>query len=237
MTKYPKGHPLHKYPGPDPRTVALCLPIGDFKPDWAYVTGILQCFPFFARPITYAGCSLVTEARNQIAHAFLHEHERFDWAVWIDSDIGFTPQDWIYLMSNPAPVVVAPYAKKTMYEHMPVRTGFGFAKVHRKVFEAIAALKDPDGNSYAREFVIRGKQMRDYFPAGVAGDGSWVGEDSGFLSLAAMAGFSYVEEWLCDVTHYGRHGFKLQREQLRPIMQQPLPHENRADLTIMQRAG
>jgi len=209
---YPENHPLFGYPGPDPRTVALGLPIGDFKPDWAYVTGILQCFPFFARPITYAGCSMVMEARNLIAHKFLHKYEpELEWLVWIDSDIGFTPTDWCLLMGNDDPLVVAPYSKKN-FEGVAVTTGFGFVKVHRRVFEAIANLLTEDGAERVPRFFHPGEPgqiLIDYFPAGATASGQWIGEDQGFLNWAAIAGYTYRNEWRCDLTHYGRHGYKL----------------------------
>lgn len=208
--KYPPGHPLHGYRGPNPASVALCLPVGDFKPDVAYMMGVLQCMPFFARPIVYAGCSLVMEARNRLAHKFLHEYESFEWSVWIDSDIGFTPQDWCYLMEGDDPLVVAPYSKKN-FDNTPVTTGFGFVKVHRKVFEAIEALTTEDGQDRVPRFFLGGEMMVDYFPAGASGNAQWIGEDNGFLNWAGIAGFPARSEPRCDLVHYGRHGFKLPR--------------------------
>lgn len=203
--------PLYGYPGPDPATVALCLPIGDFKPDWSYVTGILQCFPFFARPITYAGCSFIPEARNRIAHMFLNKYEKnLEWMVWIDSDIGFTPQDWCYLMSGNDPLVLAPYSKKND-EGVAVTTGFGFVKVHRKVFDAIANLLNDDGSERASRFFLAGELHVDFFPGGATGDCRWCGEDEGFFALAGVAGFPARLETRCDLVHYGRHGYRLRR--------------------------
>lgn len=210
---YPPGHPLHGYPGPPPWTVAICMPIADFKPDWACVTGILTCFPFFARPITYCGCSLVPEARNLLAHKFLHKYEKsLEWSLWIDSDIGFTPQDWCYMFDTNEPLVIAPYSKKN-FDGTSIETGFGFVKVHRKVFDAVAALTAVDGKT---ELVPRfqhlqhpGERHVDYFTSGAMPNEKWVGEDAGFLAWANMAGFPARLEERCDLTHYGRHGYKL----------------------------
>lgn len=205
------GNPLYGYHGPDPSTVALCLPIGDFKPDIEYVTGIMQCMPFFARPIFYCGCSLVGEARNRVAHKFLNTYEKFEWAVWIDSDIGFTPRDWCYLMEGDNPLVVAPYAKKN-HEDVRIETGFGFVKVHRKVFEAIANLQNEDGSERVARFFLAGEMHLDFFPCGATGNGQWVGEDAGFFAWAGLAGFAPRLEERCDLTHFGRHGYKLNKQ-------------------------
>lgn len=170
--------------------------------------GIMQCMPFFARPIVYCGCSLANEARNRLAHKFLHEYEKFEWAIWIDADIGFTPQDWLYLVDNNDPLVVAPYSKKNQ-EGVEVTTGFGFVKVHRKVFEAIAALLTDEGAERVPRFFHSGEMHIDYFSCGASGNGDWIGEDAGFLAWAAMAGFMYRNERRCDLTHFGRYGYKL----------------------------
>lgn len=206
----PPDHPLYGYTGPDPSTVALCLPIADFKPDIECVTGIMRCMPFFARPIFYCGCSAVNEARNRIAHKFLHGYEPFEWAVWIDSDIGFSPSDWCALMAGDDPFVLAPYSKKNL-EGVRVETGFGFVKVHRKVFEAIASLTDDDGAERVPRFFLGGELMVDFFPTGATRSSDWLGEDDGFITWARLAGYPPRLEEKCDLTHFGRHGFKLPR--------------------------
>lgn len=211
------GSPLYGYKGPEPATVALGLPIGDFKPMIECVYGILQCMPFFARPIDYCGCSLVNEARNRIAHKFLHNHERnLEWLFWIDSDIGFTTQDWCYMTDTDEPLVVAPYAKKS-FDNTRVDTGFGFVKVHRKVFNAIAALLNEDGSERVPRFFHSGELHVDYFPVGATGNGQWCGEDAGFFAWAGIAGFPYRIEERCDLIHYGRHGYRLRRGTEHPL--------------------
>lgn len=207
---YPHGHPLRGYPGPDPATVALCMPIGDFKPDIECVHGMMQCAPFYKRPMNWCGCSAVNEARNRIAHNFLNAPEQFEWAVWVDSDIGFKAQDWIYLIEGDDPFVIAPYSKKSL-EGVRVETGFGFVKVHRKVFQAIHDLVDDEGRERALRFFLNGELMVDYFPCGATGNGNFLGEDDGFIMWAGLAGFTPRIEERCELVHYGRHGFRLRR--------------------------
>lgn len=208
-------HPLHGYPGPDPATVAICWPIGDFKPFIQCVNGVMQCMPFYARPIEYSGCSLVAEARNRLAHLFLHKFEsNLRWSVWLDADIGFTPQDWVYLMEGDDPFVIAPYSKKN-FDGTVVDTGFGFTKVHRKVFEAIAQLQTEDGKPRAERFYhpsVPNEIHIDYFPSGALGGMKWCGEDAGFIAWATIAGFPPKLETRCELTHWGIHGFKIARD-------------------------
>lgn len=200
---------LAGYPGPDPRKVAVLLPVGDFRIDIECIMGVMRCMPFFARPIVFGGCSLVNEARNQLAHGFLNSFEKFDWAVWIDSDIAFTPEDWCALMDDSkSPFVVGAYPKKNE-ELTRVTTGFGFVKVHRKVFEAIADLKTDEGAERVPRFYRHGQLMIDYFPTGASGDANWLGEDDGFIAWARLAGYPPRPEPRVKLVHYGRHGYRL----------------------------
>ena len=200
---------LRGYRGPDPRTVGVAVPIMDYKPDIVTVMGLMQCAPYFCQPIFHCGSSAINLARNLIAHSFLNTHKHLQWLVWIDADIGFTPEDWCALMDTDEPLVRGAYYKKR-YPAQDAGAGFGFVKTHRRVFEAIAGLSDENGAERVGRFFMDGELTIDFFPTGCTPNGQWAGEDQGFFSWAGIAGFPARIEPRCHLIHYGRAGYPLE---------------------------
>jgi hypothetical protein len=197
------GADLPDYLGPPRHTVAVGLPIGDFKPDIACMSGLMQCMPFYERPIFWAGMSNVLLARNEIAHIFVEQMPQYEWLVMIDADIQFTVRDWCLLMEGDDKVVIAEYARKIIGEP-PVEFGLGFTRVHRSVFEACKELKADDGTERLNRFYHRGQMMVDYFPSGALESGRWIGEDQGFFMWVGLAGFTPRIEKRTRLGHVGR---------------------------------
>lgn len=104
--------------------------------------------------LTLANESLVTKARSRIANFFMNNTE-YDKILFIDADIGFTPEDALKLISYDKDIVCGAYPMKGIplrynynMKSPPVaedglvqieNVGFGFCCIRRKVFENIAA--------------------------------------------------------------------------------------------------
>jgi hypothetical protein len=66
------------------------------------------------RVVRRGGCSAIDVARNEMVSDALHNEAEA--ILFIDSDIGFEPQDALRLLARPEPVVCGVYAKKGMRE-------------------------------------------------------------------------------------------------------------------------
>ncbi len=197
----------------DPTTVALATPTYDGTLGVLYVMGLAHVIAQreLAMPYFQSGCSHIGLARNRCAHWFLKSP--YEHLVFVDADIGFSLEDWRYLMEDDgSEAVSAPYRKKDQLRRERVDFGLGFARVSRKVFEAMAALTQEDGQDLLRRFRMEGEEWIDYFPAGVMMDGSWRGEDHGFWLLARVTGCQVRRERRCRLIHTGNAHFPYRNE-------------------------
>ncbi len=103
--------------------------------------------------LTMANESLVTKARSRIANFFINNTD-YERILFIDSDIGFNPEDVFKLLESSKDITCGAYPMKGI----PLRynynisqpevvegellkidnIGFGFVLIHRKVFEDIS---------------------------------------------------------------------------------------------------
>lgn len=196
----PPRDPLN-YTGPPRDTVLVMMPTYDWRIDCECVGGLMQCLPFFARPMFFKGMSDIALARNELVHSAL-KYPEFEWFVMIDSDTTFTVQDWCYLMAGEERVVCAEYARKIIGEP-PVQFGLGFTRVHRSVFEEIRGLMTDDGQERAQRFYHKGEVHVNYFPNGVTSEGRIIREDAGFFMLVALTGVSARVEKRTRLGHVG----------------------------------
>lgn len=149
----------------------------------------------------HKGLSDISLARNVIAHRY-HKKTDYEWMMLIDSDISFSDQDWDFLWEGDEDIVTAPYARK-IPGTSPATFGLGFTRVHRRVFDAIEQLENPDGAESAQRFYMDGEIHTHFFPNGVTGDSRWLGEDRGFFTLCSMTGINYRIENRCHLQHTG----------------------------------
>lgn len=189
------------YQGPPRSKVLLAMPCYDWKIDCECVGGLLQCLPFFDRPLFFKGMSDVALARNELCHVFVEKTD-YDWLMMIDSDTTFTVQDWALLWEGPELVVCAEYARKIVGEP-PVKFGLGFTRVHRSVFEKIKALDTEDGQERAQRFYHKREIYVNYFPNGVTSEGRVVREDAGFFMLVSLTEVSARLEQRTRLGHVG----------------------------------
>lgn len=202
--------------------VLVAIPSYDYRIDLACITGLFQCLPHYHRPLFFAGNSNVAMARNNVAHMFVEKLTSYDWLMMIDSDTGFTLEDWNLLWEGEEQIVVAEYAKKIIGKS-PVKFGLGFTRVHRQVFEKMKALMREDGTERIGRFYNEGEMKVDYFPTGAIESGQWIGEDQGFFMQAAYTDSSVRIETRTRLQHIGRfaYGYPDQIEGFKLVDEEP----------------
>jgi hypothetical protein len=82
----------------DPRSVLVMIPAYDGRLEWATAVGLSRIFAsgMAGGLAGLPGCSHVALARNVCVNNFLRTG--MEWLVFIDADIGFTPDDFAMLM-------------------------------------------------------------------------------------------------------------------------------------------
>ena len=183
--------------------VIVVIPAYDSRIEVACVAGLMQCMPYFERPLFWCGMSNIALARNELAHLFVEKFTNYEWLMMIDSDTGFGVDDWRLLWEGDEEIVLSEYARKTLGDK-PVQFGLGFTRVHRSVFERIRELKTDDGQDKVARFYHKGQMMIDYFPNGALESGRWIGEDQGFFMWAASVNASVRIETRTKLKHVGR---------------------------------
>ena len=189
---------------------ALCIPTGDHRIDSLCMRGVLESIPQWAGFIEQPGCSHVQLARIKMLHQFMQSP--FEWCVMIDSDVGFTADDFQYLLDcspnatinefldtarNPHVFAAnAVYARKDDSGEV-IYNGLGFARVHRSVFDVLAQTLAPHTS-------VHGVAMIDYFPSGAYPNGQWLTEDAGFWLLCHQIGVDPRRETRTRLKHAGR---------------------------------
>ena len=169
------------------------------------------------------GCSVVSRARNMIAHEFLKSD--CDHLLFIDSDMNFEPESVLRLLawSQTKPIVGGAYESRKegkIYilslegdkDHVQMdamgnvkarRIATGFMMIQRQVFEKLAEMhpewEHKDNTSDA--------MLHSFFDFKVTRDG-YIGEDFLFCDRAQEAGFSVWIDPTIKLGHMGIHEFK-----------------------------
>lgn len=151
------------------------------------------------------GGSNIQRQREDGFHHWL-TRTSFDWAVWVDSDTGFTAEDWGYLWDDDgSEAVCATYPAKKQSERRIVEFGFGFCRVSRRLMEEIDDLVHEDGRSTAARYRYGGEEYVEYCPQGARViEGQWVAEDHGFWVMAKLTGAQIRLETRCRLKHVGQ---------------------------------
>lgn len=189
----------------DPMSIAIAIPTYDGKLELSCAMGLLHLAAHrrFAMPFILAYCSNVAQARNRCVHWFMKKTD-YEHLVFIDADIGFSMVDWDMLLEGPEEAVCCDYRKKDQSKRVRVQWGLGFARVSRKVIEALDAMPSEDGT---RDMLLRfrmdGEEWVDYFPQGVVTGDTWRGEDHGFWLMVKLAGIDVRVERRTKLLHTG----------------------------------
>ena len=182
--------------------ILIGMPLHDRRIDVATLQGLMTCAPFYERPFFMVGMSDICLARNTIAHLFVEKATSYDWLVFIDSDIGFSVEDWQLLWEGDEELVTASYARK-IFGEPPAEFGLGFTRIHRSVFNKIKELKTDEGAEYAQRFIYKSEMHVNYFPNGGTHDHRYVGEDRGFFILASLTDVKPRVERRTKLRHIG----------------------------------
>lgn len=179
--------------------------------------------------LTISNESLVTRARSRIANFFINNTE-YDKILFIDSDIGFTPQDVFELIKYDKDIICGAYPMKGI----PLRynynicnpeisdgnlvkienIGFGFVMIKRKVFMDISKkygqeLKyyPPRNNSSCPPTEEEYNNSYHYFLE-LKKDMCYLPEDFSFFERAKSVGY---DSWLntnIRLSHVGSHVYE-----------------------------
>lgn len=179
--------------------------------------------------ITLANESLVTKARSRIVNFFMNNTE-YERIMFIDSDIGFEPNDVLKLLTYKKDIVCGAYPMKgiplrynynvsepKVQENDLVKIeniGFGFASIHRKVFqnilhkygEELKYYPAVDNSSYpptekeyhnSYHYFLELKKNMSYLP-----------EDFSFFERARSVGYDAWLDTTIRLAHVGSHVYQ-----------------------------
>lgn len=154
--------------------------------------------------------SLVPRVRNIAAAAFLKTE--CEYLLFWDADIISQPRDIQFLLESTEPLLCGIYTKKQM-ELAPVfnvlkgqepvpcgglvevaRSGTGFMRIHRSVFEAMKRAEIAYFN--------HGEEQWNFFPVGVV-NGEYLSEDWAFCDRARELGFRVMLDSRIQTRHMG----------------------------------
>lgn len=206
------------------RGVIIMTPVADAKPDVCYVQGVIMTLMHQkadAHQFIW-GDSNIPHVRNAILNRFMQTS--FDQVVLIDADIGWSLQDWDYLMEGPEEVVCAEYARKTTHpdiQALPVRGGMGFTRIARSALEKLIELRTDEGADRIPRYYEDGRMMVDFHYTGATSDGHWMSEDRGFFRYCQLAGVAFRNETRTRLDHVGRAVYRY-----KPNVLDTCPHKN-----------
>lgn len=197
----------------DLRKVVIGVPMLDGNIVYECNNGLIQTVPRIGGILYNLGAPHQL-ARNALMTKFLLATQ-FDHFFMVDADMGFTFDDFIAVIEGPEEVVIAEYARKQKGA-AAVRFGMGFARVSRKVVEAVANLRDEQtGEYYVDEYYHAelGMMVKNFHQQGTHRSGHWMGEDQAFWHLVRLAGFTPRIEQSRKLLHIGRHRWEYEPQQ------------------------
>lgn len=183
-----------------------------------FLASFVKAFSGFEIVIASISDSHPGRGRNRAAANFLASG--CDYMLFIDSDIIFTPQHIEMLMESAEPILAGIYCLKceevkpclqTLPGHQPLatggiievaRTGTGFLRIHKSVFEKL--------KETTLEYVNHGRPEWDFFASGVV-DKEWLSEDWYFCDLARKAGFKVMVDTRIQLGHEGNIVYPIKR--------------------------
>ena len=175
--------------------------------------------------LTLTNSSLITQARSKIANFFINNTEH-EYLFFLDSDIGFNPDDVLKLMSHQVPIVSGAYPMKIIPERYCVDVvqpeerhgdllkingnGMGFVLIHRQVFLDIAR-HHPNlkyvPSDYHSDTPHSPEEMNNsfHFFAEQQSDNGFMSEDKSFFYRAQKVGYNIFLDTSIRLNHTGYH--------------------------------
>ena len=177
--------------------------------------------------LTQANSSLITQGRSKCVSFFMNNTDH-EYLLFLDSDIGFNPEDVLKLMNHQVDIVTGAYPMKTI----PIRycvniiqpeqrkgdlgkiegNGMGFTLIHRNVFikmaQSFPELKytPPTKDSNVPPTQAEIDNSYHFFMAHKKGDG-FLSEDKSFFFRATMLGYDTWLDTTVKLQHVGSHIF------------------------------
>jgi len=175
--------------------------------------------------LTLTNSSLITQARSKVVNFFINNTEH-EYLFFLDSDIGFNPDDVLKLMSHQIPIVSGAYPMKIIPERYCVDVvqpeerhgdllkingnGMGFVLIHRQVFLDIARhypnLKYVPSN-YHSDTPHSPEEMNNsfHFFAEHQSENGFMSEDKSFFHRAKQVGYNIFLDTSIRLNHTGYH--------------------------------
>ncbi len=175
--------------------------------------------------LTLTNSSLITQARSKIANFFINNTEH-EYLFFLDSDIGFNPEDVLKLLAHQVPIVSGAYPMKTIPERYCIDVsqpeqrhgdllkingnGMGFVLIHRQVFINIAkqypGLKytPSDYHSDTPHSPAEMNNSYHYFAEQQSPSG-FMSEDKSFFHRAKQVGYDIWLDTTIRLNHTGYH--------------------------------
>jgi len=177
--------------------------------------------------LTQANSSLITIGRSKCANFFLNNTEH-KYLFFLDSDIGFNPEDVLKLLSHQVDIVSGAYPMKTI----PIRycyntiqpeqrrgdlvkiegNGMGFVLIHRNVFLNMAQnfpdLKYIPSTNDSNHPPTQAEMNHSYhYFMEHKENNSFMSEDKSFFHRARMLGYDVWLDTSIKLQHIGSHIF------------------------------
>ena len=178
--------------------------------------------------ITLANESLITKGRSRIANFFINNTE-YEYVMFVDADVGFQSEDVLKLLSHQKDIVCGAYPMKSIplrYNYNltqpPVaenglvqieNIGFGFALIHRRVFDRIREnyedLKYIPALNHSNYPITEAEYHNSYhYFNELKKDMSYLPEDFSFFERAKSVGFVAWLDTSIRLSHVGSHVYE-----------------------------
>ena len=178
--------------------------------------------------ITLANESLITKGRPRIANFFIN-NTQYEYVMFIDADIGFEPQYVLKLLSYQRDIVCGAYPMKSIplqynynISQPPLaedglieidNIGFGFALIHRRVFDKIREnyedLKYTPALGHSSYPITEAEYHNSYhYFNELKKDMTFLPEDFSFFERASSVGFTSWLDTSIKLCHVGSHVFQ-----------------------------
>ena len=175
--------------------------------------------------LTQANSSLITQGRSKCVNFFINNTDH-EYLFFLDSDIGFNPDDVLKLMSHQVHIVSGAYPMKIIPERYCVEVvqpeqrhgdllkingnGMGFVLIHRQVFLDIARhypnLKYVPSD-YHSDTPHSHAEMNNsfHFFAEQQSENGFMSEDKSFFHRAKQVGYDMFLDTSIRLNHTGYH--------------------------------
>lgn len=178
--------------------------------------------------VTLSNQSLITKGRSKLANFFLNSTD-YEYLFFLDSDVGFDPEDFLKLLEHKKDIVSGAYPMKTIplkwnftLTNPPKKEnnlvaiegiGIGFTLIHRKVFEKLIENYGKELKYIPSEYLnkeISEKELNNsyYFFSEFKQGDTYLPEDLSFFKRCRLVGFQPWMDVSINLCHVGSYVFE-----------------------------